>query len=160
MKFKTNVHAQRVSFPLDAVLSGEEVLLAAAHVFSPRADVWTENAVVELEARGARLDAEGLMELARDFREELAAQELRRRIASENKTVREYVIVSALLAGSGESGNRFEKTEAAPAAGGMQELILEAEKELEGKAASRQEPSRLSDPKAILKAWNESGAGS
>lgn len=75
-----------------------DALAAAAHLFAGRAEVWLgEDEVTLRVADPAALDA-----LAAEFLAEANTQELRRRIAAANRTLREYIITQALLAAAGE----------------------------------------------------------
>jgi len=104
MNCSTDIKQRRVTFEIDKAID-EEAVLAAAHAFAGRAEVWTTDGGVELEAQeGSGLDAAGLESLAEEFNEELVAQELRRRIAASNRSVREYLITQALLAAANEQG--------------------------------------------------------
>lgn len=165
---------RRVSFEVASNID-EEAVLAAAHAFSDRAEVWTTDGGVELEAKeGAAADAEALDRLASEFREELVAQELRRRIAASNRSVREYLITQALLAAANEQGQQPAEAQLGNLTGDQEDeiarLIQEAEQELSSGGAPAAGAKRAAgeggegqdqplDPKDILKAWEEkSGA--
>jgi len=174
MNCSTDIKQRRVTFEIDKAID-EEAVLAAAHAFAGRAEVWTTDGGVELEAQeGSGLDAAGLESLAEEFNEELVAQELRRRIAASNRSVREYLITQALLAAANEQGQQTADPQLGNLTGDQEDeiarLIREAEQELSGgdlpgKGAAavtgeggegQDEPL---DPKEILKAWEEkSGA--
>lgn len=75
-----------------------DALAAAAHLFAGRAEVWLGEDEVTLRVSDpAALDA-----LAAEFLAEVNVQELRRRIAAANRTLREYIITQALLSAAGE----------------------------------------------------------
>jgi His-Xaa-Ser system protein HxsD len=175
MDCSTDIDQQRVSFEVGDAID-EEAVLAAAHAFSSRVEVWETDDGVELEAKGdSKLDEAGLRALAAEFSEELVAQELRRRIAAENRSVREYLITQALLAAANEQGRQPADSQLGNLSGDqedeIQRLIQEAEEELSGGrpdsggrnatpggegGEGQDEPL---DPKDILKSWEEkSGA--
>jgi len=170
-----NVKQQRVSFEVNDAIE-EQAVLSAAYVFARRAEVWTTDDGVELEAKGdAKLDEKGLTSLAVDFSEELTAQELRRRIGAENRTVREYLITQALLAAANEQGQQPADSQLGNLTGDqedeIQRLMTEAESELDatssaptsgggnatpsGKGEGGEGQDESVDPKAILKSWEE-----
>jgi len=170
-----DVKQQRVSFEYDDAIE-EQAVLSAAYVFARRAEVWTTDDGVELEAKGdSKLDEDGLKALASEFSEELIAQELRRRIATENRSVRDYLITQALLAAANEQGQQPADSQLQNLSGDQEEeiqrLIQEAETELEtqgapptsggnnatpgGKGEGGEGQDEPLDPKAILKSWEE-----
>lgn len=109
-----------------------EAVLTAAHVLSRKADVWLGEEEVELRSKEAEPSAEALEALAAEFGEEAVTQELRRRVAESNRSVRDYLVAQALVSAAGAQGT------AQPTMGNLSEdqekdidqLIAEAEKEL------------------------------
>lgn len=123
----------------------EESLMMAAHVLSRAAEVWLGEGEVELKPKaGQDLEA-----LAAEFAEEVLAQELRRRVAAANRSVRDYIVTQALLSAAGQGsapppeqqmGNLSADQEEE-----IQRLIAEAESELGGGQGEDKpmEPSRI-----------------
>ena len=109
-----------------------DAVLTAAHVLSRKAEVWLGEGEVELRPKAGEASAAELEALAAEFAEEAVTQELRRRVAETNRSVRDYLITQALVTASGAQGN------SQPAMGNLSEeqekdidqLIAEAEKEL------------------------------
>ncbi len=175
MNCDIDINQQRVSFEIGDTIT-EEAVLSTAHVFSRRAEVWTSEEGVELEVKGdSKLDESGLKKLGAEFLEELTAQELRRRISVENRSVREYLITQALIAAANEQGQQPADSQLGNLTGDqedeIQRLISEAESELESKAGAPSSGGQNAtpngkgeggegqdeslDPKAILKSWEE-----
>lgn len=101
---------RRIDAPSRAVfvtLKGSEIrseaVLSAAHVLSRKAEVWLGTDEVELRPKqGEPADTAALEALAAEFAEEAVAQELRRRVAEANRSVRDYLVTQALLSASGD----------------------------------------------------------
>ena len=142
-------------FVLDAGVFHPDSVLAAAHVMTRSMRVWLKpegkkGTVVRVGPReGGAADAE----LESLFREEAAAQELRRRVSAANKGLREYVVTQALLSAAGErpeaNGPALSKEEDAE----IDRLISEVEAEIAEKAARF-------DPAPTGTTWEESGGRS
>ncbi|TPW20361.1 MAG: hypothetical protein FD126_1760 [Elusimicrobia bacterium] len=109
-----------------------EAVLTAAHVLSRKADVWLEEGEAELRPKAGKPSADALEALAAEFAEEAVTQELRRRVAESNRSVRDYLVTQALVSAAGAQGT------AQPTMGNLSEdqekdidqLIAEAEREL------------------------------
>lgn len=89
-----------VTVELDPKTYHEDAVLAAAHVLARRAEVWLEGRSATLKPKPP-LGESDLEALADEFVEEAVAQELRRRIAEGGRTVREYIVMQALLSAAG-----------------------------------------------------------
>ncbi|MFH1724376.1 MAG: hypothetical protein ABII00_07120 [Elusimicrobiota bacterium] len=150
---------KRTTLTLDAAVYHPDSVLRAAHVMAGKLRIrigpmksGVSHVVLEaVEASGAV----ALSALADDFLDEAAAQELRRRVAADNRTVREYIITLALLSASGERPLAAEKPPATERAASprlsqeeeaeIDRLIEEAEREI------KQRAPRLSGRKAARK---------
>ncbi|MFH1724833.1 MAG: hypothetical protein ABII00_09450 [Elusimicrobiota bacterium] len=132
-KRKLNEKDQTVSVTLDPGAIHPDAVLGAAQVLTRKAEVWVRKNGLTLRPK-KRSSRRALEALAEEFSEEAIAQELRRRIAADNRSVREFIITQALLAAAGERGERPDPARSAGPSGNeqneIQELIREAEWEL------------------------------
>lgn len=112
----------------------QEAALAAAHVLSRKAEVWLGEGEAELRLKQGEASQEALEALAAEFAEEAVTQELRRRVAEANRTVRDYLVTQALISAAGDMQGAAPE----PQMGSLSEeqekdidqLIAEAEAEL------------------------------
>lgn len=134
LKRRIDPASHSVFVTLDDSAIRPDAVLTAAHVLSSKADVWLDEGEVELRPKADKASAAELEALAAEFAEEAVTQELRRRVAETNRSVRDYLITQALVTASGAQGT------SQPAMGNLSEeqekdidqLIAEAEKELAG----------------------------
>lgn len=134
LKSRIDPASHSVFVTLEETTIRPDAVLTAAHVLSRKAEVWLGEEEVELRPKAGQGSAAELQALAAEFAEEAVTQELRRRVAETNRSVRDYLITQALVTASGAQGN------AQPAMGNLTEdqekdidqLIAEAEKELAG----------------------------
>lgn len=150
-----NNEVATLEFILDGGVFHADSVLAAAHVMARRLRVWLKpdgkgGTVVRAALREGE-DGAGDPESL--FREEAAAQELRRRVSAANKGLREYVVTQALLAAAGERPEAHAGVLSKEEDAEIDRLISEVEAEIEAKAARF-------DPGAAGKTWEESGGRS
>ena len=132
LKRRIDARSHSVFVTLEEPAIRPDAVLTAAHVLSRKADVWLGEGEVELRPKGKKNSAADLEALAAEFAEEAVTQELRRRVAETNRSVRDYIVTQALVTASGAQGT------SQPAMGNLTEdqekdidqLIAEAEKEL------------------------------
>lgn len=90
---------------LDKGLYPLDVIYGAAYIFIDRAYVLLgkdgDHIVVELAAKDADTDDEGLRAMAGEFSNELLSQALRRRITRENQNILETIVSQALAGATG-----------------------------------------------------------
>lgn len=154
LKWRIDARARAAYVTLKGSAVRPEAVLTAAHVLSRKADVWLDKGEVELRPKRGKAGKEALEALAAEFAEEAVTQELRRRVATANRSVRDYIVTQALVSAAGEA-----KSTAEPAMGNLSEeqekdidqLIAEAEQELAaGQAAASKgspAPVGLADPR-------------
>lgn len=109
----------------DGAVFHPDSVLAAVHVLARRLTV-----TLEADGRGGTLARVAPAEGAAALRDEAAAQELRRRIAAGNRTLREYIVTRSLLSAGTQTG--------APAlqdVGELDGLLTEVEREIAEKIA-------------------------
>lgn len=138
--------ARPVGVALDAAVYHPDSVLGAAHVLARRMRVWLRSdGRGGTRARLANADGGSLKPAALEamFLDEAAAQELRRRAAVANRTLREFIVTQALLSAGGE-----RKGPPAPLSpeedAEVDRLIAEVEREIAAKASAfdaRAEPT-------------------
>lgn len=109
----------------DGTVFHPDSVLAAAHVLARRMTV-----TLEPDGRGGTLARVAPAEGAAALRDEAAAQELRRRIAAGNRTLREYVVTRSLL-----SAGAPPCPPAPQDAGELDGLLAEVERDIAEKSA-------------------------
>lgn len=129
-----------------------ESVLSAAHVLSGKAEVWVGEDEVELRPKGGGSGKDALEALAAEFAEEVVTQELRRRVAAANRTVRDYLVTQALITASGDAESAAQQPMGSLSEGqekDIEQLIAEAEQELaQGQAASPAAQGSAAPPQA------------
>lgn len=151
LKRRIDARARAAFVTLKGSAVRPEAVLSAAHVLSRKADVWMGKGEVELRPKRGKAGKAALEALAAEFAEEAVTQELRRRVAAANRSVRDYIVTQALVSAAGEA-----KSAAEPAMGNLSQeqekdidqLIAEAEQELAAgqPAAPGAPPVGLADP--------------
>lgn len=128
----------------DGAVFHPDAVLAAAHALARNLRVWLKS-----DGRGGTLARVSPADGADALRDEAAAQELRRRISTQTRPLREYIVTQSLLAAGGErqapggtAGPALTPEEEAE----VDRLIAEAEKEISEKvskfeAAGEPEPT-------------------
>lgn len=118
--------------PFDGAVYHPDSVLAAAHVLARRLTV-----TLEPDGRGGTLARVSPAEGAAALRDEAAAQELRRRIAAGNRTLREYIVTRSLLS-AGAPACPPPRRPGLPApqdAGDLDRLLAEVERDIAEKSA-------------------------
>lgn len=134
LKRRIDAASHSVIVTLEEPAIRPDAVLTAAHVLSRKAEVWLGEGEVELKPKKKKASVAELEALAAEFAEEAVTQELRRRVAETNRSVRDYLVTQALVTAAGaqgtsqpEMGNLSEEQEK-----DIDQLIAEAEKELAG----------------------------
>ena len=125
------------SVPFDGAVYHPDSVLAAAHVLARRFTV-----TLKPDGRGGPLAAVEPAAGVDVLRDEAAAQELRRRIAAANRTLREYVVTRSLLSAGGSVPVPEER-------GDLEGLIAEAERQIAEKAARFEQEGELERIRAV-----------
>ncbi|TPW21024.1 MAG: hypothetical protein FD126_1098 [Elusimicrobia bacterium] len=124
----------------DAELYQADSVLAAAQVLARRLAV-----VIKPDGRGGLVARVRPSEGAEALLEEAGAQELRRRVAAANRTLREYVVTRSLLSAGGPAVAPVPEDRRE-----LERLVLEAERSIAQKAARFEEEglgqAREADP--------------
>lgn len=128
-----------MTLEFEAAVFHPDSVLSAAHVLARSMRVWlAPDGRGGTTARLAPADGAPPEGMADRFRDEVAAQELRRRVSAANRGLREYIVTQALLSaggeragGAGSGGPALSPEEDAE----IDRLIAEVEKDIESKAA-------------------------
>lgn len=149
-----------VNFKINVKFYSFESVLNAAHVFIDKFYVFFDGdpkltVSVFLKPKKETASRKELIKSAGEFSNEILNQELRLRLAKNNKQLREYIVGQALFGASPEQISRKEDA-------GEKELDKILEKELkaleaEEKKAAKKEKTGKKDPLNILAPWAGKG---